>query len=693
MKKTVRKTSRHSSVVAKLTKGTLKFGQTALLTDVPTTVTTVVDPLGTGVFLHAHADKAQARLVLPFGKLAGLKRFTCCFRYDPFWNTPRSGTRISEVPVETQYLMAELDNGQCAVFLPLLAEPFRAALEGNQEEQLCLVAETGDPAKVGVEVTGLFVAVGADPYALMESAARSIVARMKTGRLRRDKPVPDFVDYFGWCTWDSFYREVTHDKVRLGLRSFADGGVQPRVLILDDGWLSTRRVDGTEADVLTAFSADPVKFPGDLAPTVRMAKEEFDVSCFLVWHAMGGYWAGTDRQAFPQYRIYDQLRSYSEGILHNCPGGNGMFGNYSGVIAPEDVHRFFQHFYRHLRLQGVDGVKVDNQAALEGVSREVGGRVTLMRTYREAMEGAAQTHFTGRLINCMCHSTDVIYGALASTVARSFTDFWPNDPASHGLHMYANAQNTFWMGEFIHPDWDMFQSGHAMGPYHAASRAVSGGPIYVSDKPDGHNFDVLRKLVLSDGTTLRCRHVGRPTRDCLFHNTTQEDMLLKIFNLNLGAGVIGVFNTRFHKEPAEQITLSGTVSPADVIGIEGDRFAVFAHTTQELTLCRRTDTLPVSLKELSFELFTIVPIEDDLAPVGLTDKFNSAGAITAKGPHLRGGYGLHLRDGGRFMAWCRRKPRQVLVDEKSKPFRFDRKSGTLAVTIPANGPHDVRILV
>ena len=40
-----------------------------------------------------------------------------------------------------------------------------------------------------------------------------------------------------------------------------------------------------------------------------------------------------------------------------------------------------------------------------------------------------------------------------------------------------------WFGEFIQPDWDMFQSGHRMGALHAAGRAVSGGPVYVSDKP------------------------------------------------------------------------------------------------------------------------------------------------------------------------------------------------------------------
>jgi raffinose synthase len=42
--------------------------------------------------------------------------------------------------------------------------------------------------------------------------------------------------------------------------------------------------------------------------------------------------------------------------------------------------------------------------------------------------------------------------------------------------------------------------------------------VYVSDRPDHHDFDLLRRLVLPDGSVLRCRLPGRPTADCLFAN-------------------------------------------------------------------------------------------------------------------------------------------------------------------------------
>ena len=69
------------------------------------------------------------------GTLPELQRFTCCYRYDPFWVTPKAGTQVAEIPVETQYLLVELTGQRYALFLPILDGPFRASLEGNAERR------------------------------------------------------------------------------------------------------------------------------------------------------------------------------------------------------------------------------------------------------------------------------------------------------------------------------------------------------------------------------------------------------------------------------------------------------------------------------------------------------------------------------------------------------------------------------
>lgn len=43
-----------------------------------------------------------------------------------------------------------------------------------------------------------------------------------------------------------------------------------------------------------------------------------------------------------------------------------------------------------------------------------------------------------------------------------------------------------------------------------------------SDKPGMHDFKILKKLVLQDGSILRARYAGRPTRDCLFEDPVMD---------------------------------------------------------------------------------------------------------------------------------------------------------------------------
>ena len=102
-----------------------------------------------------------------------------------------------------------------------------------------------------------------------------------------------------------------------------------------------------------------------------------------------------------------------------------------------------------------------------------------------------------------------------------------------GVHMIHCAYNSLWMGQILRPDWDMFQSDHACARFHAGSRAICGGPVYISDRVGSHDFDLIKKLVYPDGTVPKCIHFPLPTRDCLFKNPLfDQETLLKIWNFN-----------------------------------------------------------------------------------------------------------------------------------------------------------------
>ena len=637
-------------------------------------------------FLVGQVTTANSRLVFDLGQFPTIRRYTLCHRYEPFWMKPKAGSRLKDVPPETQFLLAELVNGHWLLCVPLLGEPFRFSLRGREDQHLELLAETGDPFTVGTGGLAAYLAYGEDPFEMMRQGAECVSKRLNWGRLRREKPLPEFVNTFGWCTWDAFYREVSAQKVRAGLQQFAMGGVAPKFLILDDGWQSVER-QPTGEERLVAFKAN-AKFNGDLSLTVEMAKQEFGVETFLVWHTIVGYWGGVSGKDLHGYDVKDQMRHFGEGIMAHCPQFNELWwGNLVGFVSPEKIGQFFDEYHAYLASQGVDGVKVDSQALLEGISHGHGGRIRVTRAYRDTLEKSAEAHFNGRLINCMSNAQETWYGSVSSTLLRSSIDFFPAVSQSHGAHLYTNAQVGLWFGEFMHPDWDMFQSGHEWGAYHAAARAISGGPVYVSDKPGDHDFELLKKLVCTDGSILRCDGPATPTLDTLCIDPTSEDSLLKLWNRNGSSGILGVFNGW----GSRGARLGATYKPSDIRGLKGERFVCYSHLRRKLDVRGLNDEQFIELGTREFELVTVVPLENGFAPVGLADKFNSAAALSNFRRASEISCDLSLKDQGEFLAYSENRPKSVRVNDTECEFQFESATRALIVRLTKPGTNDVFI--
>ena len=308
---------------------------------------------------------------------------------------------------------------------------------------------------------------------------------------------------------------------------------------------------------------------------------------------------------------------------------------------------------------------------------------------------------------------------------RASDDFYPRDPVSHTIHIAAVAYNSIFLGEIMQPDWDMFHSFHPAAEYHGSARAISGGPIYVSDAPGKHNFDLLRKLILPDGSVLRPRFPGRPTKDCLFTDPARDGIsLLKIWNMNKYTGVLGVYNCQgaawnsterkntFHRTKTEAIT--GYIRGRDVhfiaeVSIDKDwngDCVVYCHRSSELVVLPYNVAMPVSLKVLEHDVFTVTPIKVlvpgfSFAPVGLINMFNAGGAIEGLNYKVEVGYkggqngnsGEDKSDGlvgavrmevlgcGKFGAYSSARPKRCLLDSDMVDFDYDSSSGFMTMSL------------
>ncbi|CAK9329636.1 unnamed protein product [Citrullus colocynthis] len=740
-----------------------------------------------GVFLGAVFEEEQSRQVVPLGTLRDV-RFMACFRFKLWWMAQKMGDKGKEIPLETQFLLLETKDGShlesdggneenqiiYTVFLPLIEGPFRACLQGNGQDELELCLESGDVATKASSFThSLFIHAGTDPFDAISDAMKAVKLHLNTFRLRQEKKLPAIVEYFGWCTWDAFYQEVTQDGVEAGLESLAAGGAPPKFVIIDDGWQSTagdpqeENEEGGEKQPkqpplqrLTAIKENS-KFQKKEDPTegikniVNIAKNKYGLKYVYVWHAITGYWGGlrTGVKDMEEYGSSMQYPKVSKGVFENEPiwKNDALTLQGLGLMNPKNVYKFYNELHSYLASAGVDGVKVDAQSILETLGAGFGGRVELTRQYHQALDASVARNFPDNgIIACMSHHTDAIYCAKQTAVVRASDDFYPRDPVSHTIHIAAVAYNSVFLGEIMQPDWDMFHSLHSAAEYHASARAISGGPVYVSDAPGKHNFELLKKLVLPDGSVLRASLPGRPTRDCLFSDPARDGVsLLKIWNLNKFTGVIGIYNCQgaawnsqerkntFHDTNSDAIT--GYVKGRDVHAISevaadpnwnGD-CAFYRHCSGDLITLPYNSALPVSLKVLEFDIFTITPIKVlapgfSFAPIGLIDMFNAGGAIEGLKYEVKGGaelvevngesegieaaagrpenrsselvgiVHLEVKGCGRFGAYTSAKPRRCTVDSSVVEFGYDSESGlvTLGIDKLPEGDlkvHDVKI--
>uniref|UniRef100_A0A7N0VHL2 galactinol--sucrose galactosyltransferase n=1 Tax=Kalanchoe fedtschenkoi TaxID=63787 RepID=A0A7N0VHL2_KALFE len=726
--------------------GELLVKGTKLLTGLPTNVTITSSGSDSGpdegIFIGATFDEPSSRQVVSLGKLEDV-RFMACFRFKLWWMAQRMGDRGSQIPLETQFLIMETKQGSdggrsqslYTVFLPLIEGSFRACLQGNEAEEVEMCLESGDLGTTASSFThSLFITTGADPFATITNAVRSVKLHLKTFRQRHEKKLPGIVDYFGWCTWDAFYQDVTQEGVEAGLESLASGGTPPKFVIIDDGWQSVEgdpqnnecqngstsqpqplpRLTGIKENAKFQRQDDPET---GIKNITSIAKEKHGLKHVYVWHAITGYWGGV-RPGAKEMEGYDSVLKFpqvSKGVMENEPTWKKdvLAVQGLGLVNPNNISKFYDELHSYLASAGIDGVKVDVQCILETLGAGLGGRVELTRQYHQALDSSIAKNFSDNgCIACMSHNTDALYCSKQTAVVRASDDFYPRDPASHTIHIASVAYNSLFLGEFMLPDWDMFHSLHPAAEYHASARAISGGPIYVSDAPGKHNFDVLKKLVLPDGTVLRALLPGRPTQDSLFTDPARDGIsLLKIWNMNKYTGVLGVYNCQgaawnanerkntSHQTGAEAI--SGVIKGRDVhliadAATEPDwsgNCALYSHRSGEVRFLPFDASLPVSLKVLEHDIYTVTPIkvmapEISFAPIGLINMYNAGGAIdelryqvTVTEPEWVAEAYIEVKGCGEFGAYSSAKPRSCTVDSDTVGFSYEVSSGLLTLSL------------
>ncbi|KAF7819543.1 putative galactinol--sucrose galactosyltransferase 5 [Senna tora] len=705
-----------------------------------------------GCFIGFDAAQPASHHVVPIGKLTNI-RFMSIFRFKVWWTTHWVGSNGRDLETETQMLMldkSDSDSGRPYVLvLPILEGPFRASIQPGQDDNVDVCVESGSSTVSGASFRSVvYVHAGEDPFDLVKDAMKVVKAHLGTFNLLEEKTPPGIVDKFGWCTWDAFYLTVNPQGIWEGVKGLVDGGCPPGLVLIDDGWQSichdedpitkegmNHTVAGEQMPCRLIKYQENYKFRDyvsekGLGAFVKDLKEEFKtVDYVYVWHALCGYWGGL-RPKVPglpdceveKPKLTPGLETTMEDLAVDKIVNNGV-----GLVPPHLVDKMYEGLHSHLEAAGIDGVKVDVIHLLEMVCEKYGGRVDLAKAYYKALTASVRKHFKGNgVIASMEHCNDfMLLGTEAISLGRVGDDFWCTDPYGdpngtfwlQGCHMVHCAYNSLWMGNFIHPDWDMFQSTHPCAAFHAASRAISGGPIYVSDSVGKHNFDLLRTLVLPDGSILRCHHYALPTRDCLFADPLHDGKtMLKIWNLNKFTGVIGVFNcqgggwfrdTRSNRCAAEFSHVVSTKTKAEEIEWKNQSknpikdgvgvFAMYFYQSKKLLLSKPSETVEISLEPFHFELITVSPVAVlpgkslQFAPIGLVNMLNTGGAIQSlEFNEAKNLVDVGVRGSGEMRVFASERPRACKIDGEEVDFGYEE--GMVVIQVPWPGSSKLSLL-
>ena len=529
------------------------------------------------------------------------EKITALYMFSPWWSRPAFTENLSEIPQRTQAAFFKMRE-DCVFVLPLVGNEFRTSLTGGGDGELVFEMTAGLGGIRRVKEKIFIMTRGKNAHAAAEKAFREL-SRQTGLKLRKDRRVPEMAHYLGWCSWNAFYEDVSEEKLRDKVREIRDKKVPFRWILIDDGWFTAR--EKTVCDL----KPDSVKFPKGFRSMIDDAKKETSVSWFGVWHALGGYW---------------------DGVAEDSPAARSeapyLYKNPAGKLVPHPVRGsgFYRDWYELLKKEGISFVKVDGQGTVPFYYRNGFPLARAARDTGFALESGTCI-MDGAVINCMGMPMENIVSRPSAAISRNSDDFFPDRQGSFDEHLLQNAYNSLYHNEVYCCDWDMFWTRHEAAEKHALLRAVSGGPVYVSDRVGETDPEIIRPLVYTDGRVLMLERSARPTEDCVFTDPMLEGAL-KIHNFGFcgadqKAGGIAVFNLT-------GVTRRFSVSPSQVPELDPDRKYWIWDFRQKAALSGDwKDSFSGEIETAGFGWYVFLPRGENGTCLGLSDKYAGFTAV------------------------------------------------------------------
>lgn len=459
---------------------------------------------------------------------------------------------------------------------------------------------------------------------------------------REKKTYPEPFKYLGWCSWEQYKKNISSRLLEQTARQLEASPVPVRWMLVDDGFQTQ------EGLKLISFQARQDQFPQGWEPLMKHKSPK--LKWMGLWHCYYGLWNGIH----PRHKLDAQT---ARGLVHTTKGkilpGDG----------PGGAGAFYTPFLQSVKDAGFDFVKMDVQAEYLKHADGLDNPVHHNTKCSEALEQACRKVGLN-LVNCMAQGTVNIQNTRHSAVTRCSIDYKLGDEAMGKSHILQSYANTLWLGQAAWPDHDMFHSTDpASARLMAISKAVSGGPVYLSDPADKLNPEHIMPLAWSDGLLLRPLAPAVPLPDSVFLDALNQNRLYRVIApLAARSAAVVLYNLK-HPSPAEPVR--GKISLADyknaapllngraaeayqTLPAEGIA-AYSAEGGRALTTAQ--PELDVELTGFKDRLFIMAPIVRGWAVIGRGDKFLSPCALTAAPEYGADSLHFRVKESGPVIVW------------------------------------------
>ncbi len=553
--------------------------------------------------------------------------FLAVYQHKEWWIRPEVIDHCTDIPKRTQLLLWQDDQGY-HVLVALCGDIYRSDM-GPGEKGITFTVSSNQERRMALNTPVCVYGRGKEPYKLCEDAVLFGAALTGVAMPRNEKQYPAIFDYLGWCTWDAFYQQVNAQGIVEKMEELKEKQLPLGWVLIDDGW----SLADYKNQRLKGLGTDEAKFPQGLSGVIGTLKKSYGVRSVGVWQALMGYWNGIEEGS--------QAEAECRELLLTLPDGRV-------VPDPDKAFAFWSKWHGELKNHGVDFVKIDEQSAPSLFFQSQKSYGEASRSTQDGIGGSIGLHFSGNGIHCMGMAPQEMWLRRSQALIRSSDDYVPGMEDGFNEHLKQNVYTAMLYAPLYWGDWDMFWTQEKNGVRHAMLRAVSGGPVYVSDKVGQTEVDVLLPLIESDGKLIRCDQVGRPTLDCLIQKDQEKP--LKVFNTFKDSYLVAAFTNKAQE---------AAIKLSELPNATHKEYVCYDHQGQGQVLSFNEE-YAFQMEADDGRMLLLVPKRQGVTPIGLGDKYLSVALI-------EGVYGtadrciVTLKQGGSFVFHSDQALKRVLL--------------------------------